>query len=118
MSDVLAKKLDPPFKTEMFQNNFDNSDFEHDEELQILKLEREKDLGELDSEQVEFKEFLFIDESLQQLRSDIETEKEKKHNFAKKTTNMVPQTIIVDNSQKSLIRSSTMKSIDTSQFYR
>ncbi len=38
MSDVLAKRLDPPFKTDMFENNFDNSDFERDEEKEMLKL--------------------------------------------------------------------------------
>ena len=27
VEDVLAKKLSPPFKTEMFENNFDDADF-------------------------------------------------------------------------------------------
>lgn len=27
MNDVLCKKLIPPYQTDMFQNNFDNSDF-------------------------------------------------------------------------------------------
>jgi hypothetical protein len=31
MNDVLSKKLIPPFKTDMFQNNFDSTDFERDE---------------------------------------------------------------------------------------
>ena len=44
--------LEPPFKTEMFENNFDNSDFEQDEEKEILKLEKEKDLGFLPTDEV------------------------------------------------------------------
>jgi hypothetical protein len=32
MDDVLNKKLVPPFQTDMFENNFDSSDFEKDEE--------------------------------------------------------------------------------------
>ena len=30
MTDVMAKALEPPFKTDMFECNFDNSDFEKD----------------------------------------------------------------------------------------
>jgi len=40
MSEVLAKKLEPPYKTDMFDSNFDRSDFEKDEEKEILKLEK------------------------------------------------------------------------------
>lgn len=47
MQDVLAKKFDPPFKTDMFENNFDNSDFVNEEQAQMLKLQREKDRGKL-----------------------------------------------------------------------
>jgi hypothetical protein len=31
MQDVLDKKLDPPFKTDMFECNYDDSDFIEDE---------------------------------------------------------------------------------------
>ena len=40
MSEILAKKMDPPYKTDMFGSNFDRSDFENDEEKEILKLEK------------------------------------------------------------------------------
>jgi hypothetical protein len=32
MEEVMARKLDPPFKTNMFENNFDNSDFASEEQ--------------------------------------------------------------------------------------
>lgn len=47
MDDVLAKKLDPPFKTNLFENNFDSSDFAHEEQSEILKLQKEKERGTL-----------------------------------------------------------------------
>jgi hypothetical protein len=47
IEDVLAKKLEPPFKTNIFENNFDNSDFANDEQSEILKLQKEKDRGRL-----------------------------------------------------------------------
>ena len=54
MKNVLEKRLIPPFKTDMFQNNFDSSDFENDEEKQILKIEKEKDYGILGNQEIQF----------------------------------------------------------------
>lgn len=38
MDDVFNKKLVPPFKTDMFCNNFDESEFSKDEEKERFKL--------------------------------------------------------------------------------
>ncbi len=72
MQDVLAKKFDPPFKTDMFENNFDNSDFVNEEQAQMLKLQREKDRGKLNQEDVCFHDFFYISEELKQIEADID----------------------------------------------
>lgn len=72
MQDVLAKKFDPPFKTDMFENNFDNSDFVNEQQAQMLKLQREKDRGKLNQEDVCFHYFFYISEELRKIQADID----------------------------------------------
>ncbi len=72
MQDVLAKKFDPPFKTDMFENNFDNSDFVNEQQAQMLKLQREKDRGKLNQEDVCFHDFFYISEELRKIQADID----------------------------------------------
>lgn len=38
MEEVLNKKLVPPFKTDMYLNNFDESEFARDEEKERFKI--------------------------------------------------------------------------------
>jgi hypothetical protein len=71
MQDVLAKKMEPPFKTEMFENNFDSSDFQNDEEKEMLKLERDKEKFNLDSSEIAFPNFLYFCEELQELEINL-----------------------------------------------
>jgi hypothetical protein len=86
VADVLAKKLDPPFKTNLFENNFDSSDFAHDEQGEILKLTKEKERGKLTAEEICFPNFMYLHPELQKVEAEADRMNEQRLDFTKKPT--------------------------------
>jgi hypothetical protein len=96
MDDVLNKKLNPPFKTDMYLNNFDETEFAKDEEKERFKIEKEKDEPALAESEVVFPFFSYKSTELKHIESELQKAQEKKPDFSKKT----PALTLLDSSQK------------------
>ena len=49
----------PPFKTDLFADNFDDSDFAADEEVELSKFNKDRDQA-LPPNEAEFKNFTYV----------------------------------------------------------